>query len=303
MAAAESRRPREKVDGVLLLDKPLNVSSNAALQRAKRARGAAKAGHTGTLDPLATGLLPLAFGESTKFSQALLDADKSYRATVQLGVTTRTGDAEGEPIERLPVNVAPAQLEAAVAAFKGEIEQVPPMYSALKFAGKPLYAYAREGVEIARKRRRVTIYEIVSEAFRDDRFDLVVRCSKGTYVRTLAEDIGRYLGCGAHLCALRRTAVGPFRIEHATALAAIESEGVAARGRLRAIDSLIEAVETLALDDIQVSALKFGQTSTVDGVAAGEYRLYCGEFFLGVGRVDTAGVLTARRLVSTQPHS
>lgn len=299
MTARESRPVRQKIDGVLLLDKPLHVSSNAALQRAKRALGAAKAGHTGTLDPLASGLLPLAFGESTKFSQSLLDADKAYRATVQLGVTTATGDAEGEVIARLPVNVAPAQIDDAVSVFLGEIEQIPPMYSALKHAGKPLYAYAREGINIERKRRKVTIYEMVSEAVRDDAFELVVRCSKGTYIRTLAEDIGRHLGCGAHLSALRRTGVGIFRVEDAKKLEALEKRGVAARDWLLPIDSLIEPVDRFVLGDGQAQALQCGQTLNVENLTAGDYRLYSADRFLGLGRVDEAGILSARRLVST----
>ena len=299
MTGREAPRVREKVDGVLLLDKPLNVSSNAALQRAKRALGAAKAGHTGTLDPLATGLLPLAFGESTKFSQSLLDADKAYRATVRLGVTTATGDAEGEVIARVPVDVTRTQIENAVSAFLGEIEQLPPMYSALKHAGRPLYAYAREGVDIERKRRKVTIYEIASEGLRDDAFELVVRCSKGTYIRTLAEDIGHHLGCGAHLSALRRVGVGAFRVADAVALEAIEARGIAARDLLLPIDSLIGTVTRLALNETQTQALQYGRALNIENAAAGDYRLYCGDRFLGLGAVDATGVLVARRLVST----
>lgn len=302
MAAPESKRPRvrENVDGVLLLDKPLNVSSNAALQRAKRALGAAKAGHTGTLDPLATGLLPLAFGESTKFSQSLLEADKTYRATVKLGTTTTTGDAEGEVIATIPVNVSASQIDDVVGGFLGEIEQLPPMYSALKHAGKPLYAYARDGVDIERKRRAVTIHEIAAAAYYDDLFELVVRCSKGTYIRTLAEDIGRRLGCGAHLSALRRTEVGAYRVEDAEALEAIEARGRAARDCLLPVDSMIGSMARLALDDDQTSALQHGRAQDVLNIAEGKYRLYAGDRFLGLGRVDSTGILAACRLVSTQ---
>lgn len=300
MAESETRRVREKVDGVLLLDKPINVSSNAALQRAKRALGAAKAGHTGTLDPLATGLLPLAFGESTKFSQSLLDADKAYRATVQLGVTTTTGDAEGDVIARMAVSVTASQIDDTVGGFVGEIEQLPPMYSALKHAGRPLYAYAREGIDIERKRRKVTIYEIAAETLHDDSFELVVRCSKGTYIRTLAEDIGRRLGCGAHLSALRRTGVGAFRIEDAEALEAIEALGRTARDSLLPVDSMIDGIARLVLDDPQMSALHHGRVLKVENIVPGDYRLYAGDRFQGLGRVDTTGVLAARRLLSTQ---
>ncbi|WP_323004146.1 tRNA pseudouridine(55) synthase TruB [Denitromonas sp.] len=216
-------RRRDPVDGVLLLDKPQGISSNAALQRARNALGAAKAGHTGTLDPMATGLLPLAFGESTKFSQTLLDADKGYEATVLLGVTTTTGDAEGEVLDRKPAAFSADEIRAAARAFVGEVEQLPPMFSALKHAGKPLYAYAREGIDIERKRRRVMIHALDCEPTGPDGFVMRVRCSKGTYIRTLAEDIGNRLGCGAHLTALRRTRIGPFAIDSAVTLDAVEA--------------------------------------------------------------------------------
>ena len=290
---------RERVDGVLLLDKPSGISSNAALQRARRVLGAAKAGHTGTLDPLATGLLPLAFGESTKFSQALLDADKAYRATVKLGVSTSTGDAEGEVLSRAPVVVNAAQLAAAAACFRGEIEQMPPMYSALKHAGKPLYVYAREGVDIERKRRRVHIYDLQCTLLADDTFDMVVRCSKGTYVRTLGEDIGHMLGCGAHLTALRRTAIGRFGIEDALSMAQVEAEGLAARARLLPVDCLIGALPALTLPEADANRLCQGQCVPLDGTPAGDYRVYQGTTFLGLGQVDGSAVLRSRRLVST----
>src|SRR4051812_47701901 len=202
--------PARDVDGVLLLDKPSGISSNAALQSARRLFAARRAGHTGTLDPMATGLLVLCFGEATKFSGALLDADKAYAARVRLGARTSTGDAEGEVIERREVRAGPAQIEAALARFRGGIEQVPPMHSAIKHLGRPLYAYARKGETVERSARRVVIRELVLEGMSGEEIDLRVACSKGTYIRTLAEDIGEALGCGGHLSALRRTAVGPF---------------------------------------------------------------------------------------------
>src|SRR5512145_1232425 len=199
-------KPRgERVDGVLLLDKPVGVTSNRALQTARRLLNARKAGHTGTLDPMASGLLPVMLGEATKFSADLLDADKSYRATVRLGVTTTTGDGEGEVIERRPVALAPGDVEAALQRLTGAIEQVPPMHSALKREGRPLYELARAGIEVERAPRPVRIDRLQVVERADDALVLDVDCSKGTYVRVLAEDLGRALGCGAHLAALRRT--------------------------------------------------------------------------------------------------
>ena len=204
--------------GVLLLDKTLGLSSNDALQKAKRLFRAEKAGHTGTLDPLATGLLPLCFGAATKFSQVSLDADKRYTATLKLGVTTTTGDGEGEVLQRREVAVTRAAVEAACAQFTGAISQVPPMHSALKRDGKPLYEYARAGIELEREARAVTIHRIAIIDGDHDTWTIDVRCSKGTYIRTLAEDIGRLLGCGAHLSALRRTGSGALTLDRAHTL-------------------------------------------------------------------------------------
>jgi tRNA pseudouridine55 synthase len=203
-------------DGALLLDKALGPSSNAALQQAKRLFGAAKAGHAGTLDPLASGLLVVLFGEATKFAGPLLDSDKEYLATLKLGEKTRTGDAEGEVLERRPVDVAEPRIEAALARFRGSIEQLPPMHSALKRDGVPLYKLARRGETVARQARRVSILRLELLRYASPHLELRVVCSKGTYVRTLAEDIGEALGTGAHLAALRRTGAGRFRIEDAS---------------------------------------------------------------------------------------
>src|ERR1700730_7775003 len=213
--------PRRALDGVLLLDKPLGLSSNDALIRAKRLYLAKKAGHTGTLDPLATGLLPLCFGEATKFSQDLLEADKTYEATMRLGIRTTTGDAEGEPIDTRDVTCDQAAVQVAMQKFIGDIVQVPPMYSALNRDAKPLYEYARAGQTVEREGRQVTIHalDMLVCALPDVTFR--VTCSKGTYVRTLAEDIGEALGCGAHLVALRRTGVGALTLAHAVTLAAL----------------------------------------------------------------------------------
>jgi len=228
MNAPRTRVVRRPVHGVLLLDKPLGLSSNQALQRAKWLLRAEKAGHTGTLDPLATGVLPLCFGAATKFSQGHLDADKTYEATLRLGVTTSTGDAEGEVLAERPVPaIAPEQLEAVRQRFLGRIAQVPPMHSALKKDGKALYEYARAGVEIERSPREVRIIELkmalagVDES--DPAIKIEVTCSKGTYIRTLGEDIGQALGCGAHLTRLRRTATGPFHAAQCLTLEALEA--------------------------------------------------------------------------------
>ncbi len=212
------RIPRRAVHGVLLLDKPQGLSSNHALQKAKRLYRAEKAGHTGTLDPLATGLLPLCFGAATKFSQISLDADKRYTATLKLGITTSTADAEGDVLLTREVNVSREQMEQACARFTGLIHQVPPMHSALKRDGKPLYEYARAGIEVEREARPVTIHRVDILGGQHDVWTLDVRCSKGTYVRTLAEDIGEALGCGAHLAGLRRTGSGPLTLDAALTL-------------------------------------------------------------------------------------
>lgn len=219
-------RRGQMLDGVLLLDKPEGLSSNHALQRAKRAMDARKAGHTGTLDPFATGLLVCCFGRATKISASMLNADKSYLATLRFGEETDSGDLTGNVTFQAPPSfegVTREALEAAVAGFRGEIDQIPPMYSALKRDGKPLYEYARQGIELERPARQVTIHQLEIESFTGQEAQILVRCSKGTYIRTLAQDIGRQLGCGAHLVALRRTQVGPFELKDGIALDALQT--------------------------------------------------------------------------------
>lgn len=240
------RPPRRAVHGVLLLDKPVGLTSNDALQKAKRLYRAEKAGHTGTLDPLACGLLPLCFGAATKFSQVSLDADKAYRATLRLGVTTTTGDAEGEVLRERAVDVSREAIDAACRRFTGHIAQVPPMHSALKKDGKALYEYARAGVSVERAARDVTVHAIEVVAWQGSELTLNVRCSKGTYVRTLAEDIGEALGCGAHLVALCRTASGALSLENAVTLERLEAISEAER------DALLQPADTLLLDWPQV---------------------------------------------------
>ena len=254
--APRTRVQRRPVHGVLLLDKPLGLSSNDALQKAKWLLRAEKAGHTGTLDPLATGVLPLCFGAATKFSQLQLDAPKTYEAIALLGVTTSTGDAEGEVLERRevdPAQLTPERLAAVQQQFTGPIRQVPPMHSALKKDGKALYEYAREGETVEREPRRVTVHDIelldMQLAGEAPQLRLRVRCSKGTYIRTLGEDIGEALGCGGHLIALRRTATGPFDVSEATTLAALESMADDQRLlALRPVEDLLAGHERVTLD-------------------------------------------------------
>ncbi|NUA31605.1 tRNA pseudouridine(55) synthase TruB [Cupriavidus basilensis] len=303
------RQPRREVHGVLLLDKPLGLSSNDALVRAKRMLRALKAGHTGTLDPLATGLLPLCFGEATKFSQDLLEADKTYEATVRLGLKTATGDAEGEVIAERPVTCDIAALRAAMLRFAGEIEQVPPMHSALKKDGRPLYEYARAGQTVERAARRVTIHEITlldCGLPQVPAFSMRVTCSKGTYIRTLAEDIGEALGCGAHLTGLRRTAVGDLSLEGAVTLEQIEQRSDEERpGMLAPVDALLQRCVAVTLDEAAMARFlqgqRIAQRDLPAGVALAEDELasvYGGEprRLLGVARMRE-GALRPERLV------
>lgn len=299
------RRARGRpVDGILLLDKPLGLSSNHALQRVKRLFDARKAGHTGSLDPLADGMLPICLGNATKLSAFLLDADKYYWFRMRLGQTTATGDAEGEVLEERPVDAIDcAQLEQALARFRGDIEQLPPMYSALKHNGKRLYELAREGVEVERQPRTVTIHAL--EVLRCDlpEVEIRVHCSKGTYVRTLAEDIGAVLGCGAHVTALRRTGVGPYTDLPMHTMDELEQ---AADGGLPALDAMLLPLDT-ALGDwpaVRVSAdsafyLTQGQAVLVPKAPTeGWVRIYQGDDFLAVGEVQDDGRIAPRRLMS-----
>ena len=298
--SAPRRPPGRVVDGVLLLDKPSGISSNAALQAARRQYNALKAGHTGTLDPLATGLLPLCFGEATKFAGELLDADKSSDAVVQLGATTDTADAEGRVLQVRPVAVGAAQLEAALEAFRGDIMQLPPMHSALKRDGKPLYEYARAGVEVERSPRRVSITALQILDFAGDRVTLCVDCSKGTYVRTLAADIGEALGCGAHLAALRRTRIGSLVLGSALTLDELAALSPEARdARLSPADALLEGLEALHLDAEQTRRMRLGQALPWPaGTEEGRRRVYGEGRFLGLCRLTADGWLRPQRLLS-----
>jgi tRNA pseudouridine55 synthase len=297
------KRIKRPVDGVLLLDKPAGISSNQALQKAKHLFMAAKAGHTGSLDPFATGLLPLCFGEATKFSHYLLDADKTYIATLQLGATSTTGDTEGEILPGAQINVTLDQIETVLQRFLGQISQVPPMYSALKHQGKALYEYARAGVEIERPARQVTIHHLQVTQFEASGFTLKVSCSKGTYIRTLAEDIGHALGCGAYLTQLRRTHAGAFDLTSAVTLEQLESLSLEQRDALLlGADVLIGDLPEAELDTDSAFYLCRGQSVWLPGQRAlGDIRLYgSGRRFLGLGEVMPDGKITPRRLLQTQ---
>ena len=300
MIVDRQRPSRRAVHGVLLLDKPVGVSSNTALQRAKRLYRAEKAGHTGTLDPLASGLLPVCFGAATKFSQASLDADKAYRATLALGITTTTGDAEGAVRRERPVEVTREAIDAVCRRFVGTIEQLPPMHSALKHEGRALYDYARSGIEVERTPRRVIVHALDVVEWQGARLVLDVRCSKGTYVRTLAEDVGEALGCGAHLAALRRTASGALRVEDALTPEALEALTEAGRdARLRPADALLADAPEWRLDEREAGRFLTGLRRRVDAADAALLRVYGPEprAFLGSAHI-TAGELIADRLLS-----
>lgn len=296
-------RKGRPINGILILDKPLGMSSNQALQKVKRLFQAQKAGHTGNLDPLATGVLPICLGEATKVSAFLLDADKRYIARIKLGQRTTTADSEGEVIDTRPVPVlTEADIRQALHGFVGEIEQVPPMHSALKINGQPLYKLAHQGIVIERKSRRITIYGIELLGMEGDTLEIDVRCSKGTYIRTLAEDLGEVLGCGAHLSGLQRTEAGPFLYEDAIEMA--ELEHLAEEG-VEALDELLEPMEDALHDwqDVVLSAdaahyLGMGQAVMVPNAPSeGLVRLFDKQdTFLGVGIIADDGKVAPKRL-------
>ena len=302
------RRKGRPVNGILVLDKPLGVSSNKALQQAKWLYFAAKAGHTGSLDPLATGVLPLCFGEATKFSQYLLDADKAYESTFVLGVATDTGDAEGEVIAEADASaITESDVVQALKAFEGEIEQVPSMYSAIKQDGQPLYKLARQGIEVERKSRSVVVKVLDIRGFRPGErpeVDVYLECSKGTYVRSIAEDLGKALGCGAHVSVLRRTKAGPFSIEDSVTMNTLEAlkgndEHEKMDSLLLPADAALGALPLVELPESSGYYMRQGQPVLVpnapcDGIV--RVALESGEF-LGVGEILDDGRVAPRRLV------
>jgi tRNA pseudouridine55 synthase len=302
--ARHQRGRGRNINGILLLDKPVGVGSNTALQEVKRLFEARKAGHTGNLDPLASGLLPICLGEATKLSAFLLDADKVYTGTCKLGVRTTTADAEGEVIETRPVTgFDEARVREVLESFTGEITQIPPMHSAVKHQGQPLYKLAHQGIEVERKPRTVTIYELRLVRLEGDELEIYVHCSKGTYIRTLAEDIGEALGCGAHLAALRRNAAGPFQLEGAVTLDQVRR--TAADG-LAALDALLLPMEealsdwpVVQLTDNAAYYLAQGQAVLVPQAPThGWVRLFReGQGFIGVGSILDDGRVAPKRLM------
>jgi tRNA pseudouridine55 synthase len=294
------KRVKRNINGVLLLDKPLGFSSNQALQKVKWLYQAAKAGHTGTLDPLATGVLPICLGEATKFAQYVTDADKTYIATIKLGITTTTGDAEGDVLTTKVVDVSEERFAATCQQFLGEISQMPPMYSALKHEGKALYEYARAGVEVERKSRLVTIQDIKINSFVADVANITVTCSKGTYIRTLAEDIGAALGCGGHLIGLCRSETAGYPLAQAYTLAQIEAMTMAQReAALLPVDSAIDTLPKVVLNADAVYYLMQGQAVWQAGkIPATDLRLYDERHqFIGLGYLQDDGKIAPKRLM------
>ena len=298
MSQTKAKKTWRQVDGVLLLDKPVGLTSNDALQRARRLFSAAKGGHTGTLDPLASGLLPLCFGEATKFSADLLDADKTYEAILRLGITTDSGDAEGQVVATRPVVVSPVDIEAALQRFRGDIMQVPPMHSALKRDGKPLYELARQGVEVEREARPVSIRSLDLQSFTGDNLSLRVRCSKGTYIRVLATDIGEALGCGAYLTALRRTAVADLDLTGAVSLAVVEALPEEERDNcLQPLDTLLLRLPRVDLDAPAAERFSHGNPVVAPAGLLGRARVYADNRLIGLGDIGKEQQLWPKRLV------
>lgn len=301
---SQRRRHGREISGVLLLDKPAGITSNLALQKVKRLFNASKAGHTGSLDPIATGLLPICLGEATKMSSFVLDADKGYRTTVKLGVRTSTGDCEGEAVETRPVPALTSDLiESVLARFRGPIEQVPPMFSALKREGQPLYRLAHRGIDVEREARSVVIYRLELLDLRNDELDLDVLCSKGTYIRTLAEDIGEALGCGGHVSMLRRTLAGPFSLDQAHTL---EQLSQIRNASFAALDECLLPVESALTgwpdvtlsDDLAFHLLRGHAVLAPHLPQEGFVKLYGGGRFLGVGHILADGRVAPKRLIA-----
>ncbi|TNZ78040.1 tRNA pseudouridine(55) synthase TruB [Vibrio parahaemolyticus] len=305
------RRKGRPINGVILLDKPTGISSNDALQKVKRIYFAEKAGHTGALDPLATGMLPICLGEATKFSQFLLDSDKRYRVIAKLGERTNTSDSDGEVVETRPVDVTLEKLEACIEKFRGESDQVPSMFSALKYQGKPLYEYARKGIEVPRESRKITVYEIILHRFEGDEVEMEVHCSKGTYIRTIVDDLGEMLGCGAHVTMLRRTAVAKYPYEKMVTLEQLNElleqahrEEIAPRELLDPLlmpmDTAVEDLPEVNLIPELADMVQNGQPVQVLGAPEqGSLRLTMGEerLFIGVGEMNDDGKIAPKRLV------
>jgi len=296
------RKKGRAISGILLLDKPHGLSSNAALQKVKRLYNAQKAGHTGALDPLATGMLPLCFGEATKFSQFLLESDKGYRVIGKLGERTDSGDSTGEIIETKSVNVSQKQLEKALEQFRGDIMQIPSMFSALKHQGQPLYKYARKGIEIERPPRPVTVYELDLIRFENDEVELEIECSKGTYIRNIIDDLGQALGCGAHVTELHRNFVADYPVEQMITLERLEADreqNLSLDDYLLPMDTAVLHLDSAEIDLDSAGFFSHGQAINYPNLNEGELiRVYRDDgVFLGIAEVDDQDMLAPKRLV------
>lgn len=310
------RRKGRPINGVLLLDKPYDMSSNHALQAVKRIYFAQKAGHTGALDPLATGMLPICLGEGTKFSQFLLDTDKTYQVTAKLGIRTTTSDADGEIVSEKPVAITELQLTAALDSFRGTTKQVPSMYSALKYQGQPLYKYAREGIEVPREARDITVFSLTLLRFEGDEVELQIHVSKGTYIRTIIDDLGEMLGCGAHVADLRRLAVGNYPIDKMVTLSQLEVLLEQARAEdispselldplLLPMQSAVDGMPAVYIDDMSANFLRHGNpVQAYKAPMEGNVQVYIGEDetdqqaeFIGVGAINDDGQVAPKRIV------
>ncbi|WP_415720175.1 tRNA pseudouridine(55) synthase TruB [Photobacterium ganghwense] len=309
------RRKGRPVDGVILLDKPTGISSNDALQKVKRIFFAEKAGHTGALDPLATGMLPICFGEATKFSQFLLDSDKRYRVIAKLGERTDTSDSDGEVVQTREVKVDRGQLERCIAKFRGTTDQVPSMYSALKYQGRKLYEYAREGIEVPREARKITVYSVELLRFSNNEVEMELHVSKGTYIRTIVDDLGEMLGCGAHVTFLRRTGVSNFPVERMVTLEQLEAMLEQAKANdvvpSEVLDQLLLPTDTAVQDLPEVNILPAQAVYILNGnpVNAGrvpaegtQVRITVGQQrdFIGVGVIDREGMLAPKRVMANK---
>jgi tRNA pseudouridine55 synthase len=308
------RRKGRTINGVLLLDKPYEMSSNSALQKVKRLFFAQKAGHTGALDPLATGMLPICLGEGTKFSQFLLDTDKTYQVTAKLGIRTTTSDADGEVVSEKSVNVSDEQLALALDSFRGTTQQVPSMYSALKHQGQPLYKYAREGIEVPRESRAITVFRLDLLRFEGDEVDLDIHVSKGTYIRTIVDDLGELLGCGAHVANLRRSAVGNYPTDRMITLeqleALVEQANEQEISPSELLDPLLlpmttacDGIPEVFIDDMSANFLRHGNpVQASNAPSEGLVQVFVGDNadegeFIGVGQINEEGLIAPKRIV------
>jgi len=310
------RRKGRAVNGVILLDKPYEMSSNSALQKVKRLFFAQKAGHTGALDPLATGMLPICLGEGTKFSQFLLDTDKTYQVTAKLGIRTTTSDADGEVVAEKPVSVTEEQLLIALDSFRGTTKQIPSMYSALKYQGQPLYKYAREGIEVPRESRDITVFRLDLLRFEGDEVYLDIHVSKGTYIRTIVDDLGELLGCGAHVAHLHRSAVGNYPTNKMVTLPELEALLAQAEEQeispselldplLLPMTTACDGIPPVFIDDMSANFLRHGNPVQVANVPTdGLVQVFIGDDvdtgeFIGIGHIDDDGLVAPKRIVVT----